>query len=112
MTVWRSKFVTPNSICGCRSMRAMTQLVGVSSPFSLRTGRLLGDMRNILSTLTDLKIDLCSRRWRGSELGGSDYQWRDNADLLTARSTSEARAGGKSPLKDEGMMRAIPTPRG
>src|SRR5262245_53162672 len=36
MTVWRSKFATPKSICGCRSIIATTQLSGVSRPFSLR----------------------------------------------------------------------------
>src|SRR5262249_25624316 len=33
--VWRSKFETPNSICGCKSISATTQLSGVSRPFSL-----------------------------------------------------------------------------
>ena len=32
---------TPNSICGCRSMIATTQLSGVNSPFSLSFTRLL-----------------------------------------------------------------------
>src|SRR5580658_2329943 len=32
----RSKLLTPNSIWGCRSMNATTQLSGVRSPFSLR----------------------------------------------------------------------------
>src|SRR3954453_13989082 len=36
MIDWRSKFETPKSICGCRSITATTQLSGVSSPFSLR----------------------------------------------------------------------------
>src|SRR5947207_14495121 len=39
MMLWRSKFETPKSICGCRSMVATTQLSGVSRPFSLSFGR-------------------------------------------------------------------------
>src|SRR5205814_10418111 len=42
ITVWRSKFATPKSICGWRSMIATTQLSGVSNPFSLRLARALG----------------------------------------------------------------------
>src|SRR5262249_12849296 len=34
--VWRSKLATPNSICGWKSMKATTQLSGVSRPFSVR----------------------------------------------------------------------------
>ena len=36
MTACRSKFDTPKSICGCRSISVTTQLSGVSRPFSLR----------------------------------------------------------------------------
>src|SRR6266436_5122665 len=35
MIDWRSKLLTPNSICGWWSIRATTQLSGVSKPFSL-----------------------------------------------------------------------------
>src|SRR5207253_7635559 len=40
MMLWRSKFETPKSICGCRSMVAATQLSGVSRPLltQLRSG--------------------------------------------------------------------------
>src|SRR6266516_276314 len=47
---WRSKFATPKSICGCRSMMVTTQLSGVSSPFSLRLASLvLFGMAGLLS---------------------------------------------------------------
>jgi hypothetical protein len=39
MIAWRSKFDTPKSICGWRSICVTTQLSGVSSPFSLRLAR-------------------------------------------------------------------------
>src|SRR5438067_438660 len=42
MIVWRSKFDTPKSICGWRSISVTTQLSGVNSPFSLRLLRALG----------------------------------------------------------------------
>src|SRR6266850_1200653 len=42
---WRSKLLTPKSICGCKSMMVTTQLSGVRSPFSLRCApRILFDM--------------------------------------------------------------------
>src|SRR5205807_2328308 len=39
MIDWRSKFETPKSIWGWRSISVTTQLSGVSSPFSLRFAR-------------------------------------------------------------------------